>query len=335
MPRLARLDAPGVFHHIMIRGIERRKIFRNDKDREDFLDRLSNLLPETETACYAWALMPSHAHFLFRTGKVPLSTLMRRLLTGYVVSFNHRYKRHGHLFQNRYKSIVCQEDVYLQELVRYIHLNPVRGNILSTISELNGYDYSGHSVLMGKKKRPWQDVEYVLGYFGETLPRARKEYSSYVEAGFEQGSRSELTGGGLIRSLGGWSEVKKHGLKGRDHIKSDERILGGSDFVANILSEANEAFERKYELKSLGYNLDRVASRVAELYSIEKGDIFLKSKQQKRVKARSLLCYFAVRELGFSLTELAQRLNISVPGVGYSVERGEIIARENDYKLIQ
>jgi putative transposase len=333
MPRLARLDAPGVLHHIMIRGIERRNIFKNNKDREDLLKRLSNLLPETETACYAWALMPNHAHFLFRTGNVPLATVMRRLLTGYVVSFNRRHKRHGHLFQNRYKSIVCQEDVYLRELVRYIHLNPVRGGVVSTLSELNGYDYSGHSVLMGGKERSWQDTEYVLGFFGKTIGRARKAYSSYVETGFEQGRREELTGGGLIRSLGGWSEVRKQGLKGRDHIKSDERILGESDFVANVLSEAEEAFERKYELKSLGYDLDRIAARVAEIYEMDMEDIFLKGKQRKRVKARSLFCYWAVRELGFSLTELAQRLNISVPGVGYSVERGEMIALDNNYQL--
>jgi putative transposase len=334
MPRLARLDAPGVLHHIMIRGIERRNIFKKNKDREDFLKRLSNLLPETETACYAWALMPNHAHFLFRTGKVPLATIMRRLLTGYVVSFNRRHKRHGHLFQNRYKSIVCQEDVYLRELVRYIHLNPVRGGIVSTLSELNEYDYGGHSVLMGRKKRSWQDTAYVLGFFGKTMGRARKEYSSYVEAGLEQGRRDELTGGGLIRSLGGWSEVRRQGLKGREHLKSDERILGESDFVAHVLSEAEEAFERKYELKSLGYDLDRVAARVAEIYEMEIGDIFLEGKQRKRVKARSLFCYWAVRELGFSLTELAKRLNISVAGVSYSVERGEEIIRDNHYQLI-
>jgi putative transposase len=105
MPRLARLDAPGVFHHVMIRGIERRKIFRNNKDREDFLNRLGKLLAETQTTCYGWVLIPNHAHFLFRTGKVPLATLMRRLLTGYVLSFNRRHKRYGQLFQNRYKSI--------------------------------------------------------------------------------------------------------------------------------------------------------------------------------------------------------------------------------------
>jgi REP element-mobilizing transposase RayT len=119
-------QAPGVLHHIMIRGIERRKIFRDDKDRDNFLERLSILLPETQTRCYAWTFMPNHAHFLFRTGGKGLSTLMRRLLTGYVVTFNRRHKRHGQLFQNRYKSIVCQEDVYLKELVCYIHLHPVK-----------------------------------------------------------------------------------------------------------------------------------------------------------------------------------------------------------------
>jgi len=260
---------------------------------------------------------------------------MRRLLTGYAVSFNRRHKRHGQLFQNRYKSIVCQEDVYLRELVRYIHLNPIRAGIVRTLTELNKYAYCGHSALMGRKKRPWQDVDYVLSYFGDTPRRARKDYYSYVEAGLDQGRRNELTGGGLIRSLGGWTEVRKYGLKGQDHIKSDERILGESDFVADVLSQANEKFERKYELKRLGYDLGRIAARVAEIYGIEGEDIFLKGKQQKRVKARSLFCFWAIRELGISLTELARRLGISVPGVGYSVERGEIIALENDYQLIE
>ena len=83
MPRLARLDAPGVLHHIMIRGIERRKIFRDSKDRDDFVERLSIILPESNTSCYAWALLSNHAHFLFRSGEPGISKVMRRLLTGY------------------------------------------------------------------------------------------------------------------------------------------------------------------------------------------------------------------------------------------------------------
>jgi putative transposase len=333
MPRLARLDAAGVLHHLMVRGIERGKIFWDDQDREDFLGRLSRILPETDTPCYAWVLIPNHAHFLFRTGKVPLATVMRRLLTGYAVSFNRRHKRVGHLFQNRYKSIVCQEDAYLRELVRYIHLNPVRAGIVATLSDLNDYAYCGHSVLMGRRKREWQDVDYVLGYFGESRGRARKEYRSHMEAGFSQGRRDELTGGGLIRSLGGWSEVCKGALKGREYVKSDERILGDSDFVAAVLRQVEEKFDRKYELKRLGYDLARVAARVGEIFELKEQDIFSNGKQQRKVKARSLLCYWAVRELGISQTDLAKRLKLSVPGIGYSVERGENIARQNGYDL--
>lgn len=111
MPRKARIDAPGALHHIIVRGIERRKIFLDDQDREDFVERLGGILTETHTCCLAWALIPNHAHFLFRTGPTPIATVMRRLLTGYAVFHNHRHRRHGHLFQNRYKSILCQEGI--------------------------------------------------------------------------------------------------------------------------------------------------------------------------------------------------------------------------------
>ena len=334
MPRQARLDAPGVLHHIMIRGIERRKIFINDRDRKDFLDRLAKLLPATETACYGWVFMPNHAHFLFRTGLAPLSKVMRRLLTGYAVSFNRHHKRHGHLFQNRYKSIVCQEDAYLKELVRYIHLNPVRAGIVRGLKELNNYLYCGHSSVIGKHKRPWQDVDYVLSYFGRTAKSARKAYINYVEGGIGQGRRGDLTGGGLIRSIGGWSEVKRLREQGQEHVMSDERILGDSEFVESLLSQADERYERHYTLKRLGYDLNNIAERVAEIYGMDPSEILSKGKQQRKVQARSLFCFWAVRELGISLRELARRLEISSPGVGFSVERGEAIARENRYHLI-
>ena len=334
MPRQARLDAPGVLHHVMIRGIERRKIFINDRDREDFLERLSTLLPVTETACYAWVFLSNHAHFLFRTGVAPLSSLMRRLLTGYAVGFNRRHKRRGQLFQNRYKSIVCQEDTYLKELVRYIHLNPVRARIVPGIKDLNRYAYSGHSALMGRCERPWQDVSYVLGYFGSTLGRARKAYVDFVEAGIGQGHREDLIGGGLIRSVGGWIEVKSLKQSGQEHVMSDERILGDSSFVENLLSQADEQYDRRYKLKRLGYDADRIAERVAEIYGMDPLDVLSRGKQQKKVKARSLFCFWAVKELGLSLRELARRLELSAPAVGYSVERGESIARESGYRLM-
>jgi REP-associated tyrosine transposase len=92
MPRKARIDAPGALHHIIVRGIERRKIFRDDTDRDNFLDRLGEILEDTQTKCFAWALIPNHFHLLLRTGGAPISRVMQRLLTGYAVSFNRRYQ---------------------------------------------------------------------------------------------------------------------------------------------------------------------------------------------------------------------------------------------------
>jgi len=208
MPRLARLDASGVLHHIIIRGIERRKIFRDDQDKNNLIDRLSILLPETKTSCYAWALMSNHAHFLIRSGKAGISTLMRRLLTGYAIYFNRKYRRHGQLFQNRYKSIICQEDIYFKEQL-----------------------------------------------------------------------------------------------------------------------------DRRYELKALGYDLEKIAHRVSELYGIDEKLTYSKGRRKLQIQARDLMCYWAVEELGLSRTDVAKRLRINQPAVGYAVNRGEKIAKKHNYRL--
>ena len=335
MPRLARLDAPGVLHHIIIRGIERLAIFKDEYDRENFVERLSTLVPETQSICYAWVLMSNHAHFLLRSGPGGVSHLMRRLLTGYAVSFNRRHRRHGQLFQNRYKSIICQEDVYFKELVRYIHLNPVRAKIVPDLGGLNKYPYCGHSTLMGNQKRAWQETDYVLTVFRKTPAAARRSYAEYVKAGYGQGRRPELTGGGLIRSLGGWAASKKLRLKGHERLKGDERILGDSDFVTAILAEANEKLDRFYEIKSQGYTIEKVEKRVMEIFGVEKDVIYSKGRRRIQVAARSLLCYWAVRELGITATDLAKQLRMTQPAVSYAVIRGELIAKEKSYTLVK
>ena len=147
MPRGPRLDAPGVLHHVMVRGIERRSIFRDTKDRADFLARLAALADAGALVVYAWALLPNHAHLLVRTGQRPLARSMRSLLTGYAGTFNRRHHRVGHLFQNRYKSVVVEEEAYLVELVRYLHLNPLRAGILRDLRALDRYPWTGHAAL--------------------------------------------------------------------------------------------------------------------------------------------------------------------------------------------
>ena len=115
---------------------------------------------------YAWALMPNHAHLLIRTGVEPLSRVMRRILTGYAVSFNRRHKRTGHLFQNRFKSILVEEEPYFLQLIRYIHLNPLRSSLVASLDELDAYPWSGHPVLLGRRECAFQECRYVLARFG-------------------------------------------------------------------------------------------------------------------------------------------------------------------------
>ncbi len=334
MPRKARIDVPGAIHHLIIRGIERKRIFRDDLDRNNFLERLGNIFIESKTPCYAWSLLSNHVHLLVRTGEVPLATVMRRLLTGYAVTYNRRYQRHGQLFQNRYKSILCQEDSYLLELVRYIHLNPLRAKMVSDLSRLERYEYSGHSVILGFQKRHWQDIEYILGYFGRKVGSARKKYWDFVQEGVGLGRRPELVGGGLIRSLGGWKAAM--GLRGGSlRLKGDERILGDSDFVLQALKASEEELDRKYRLKAEGYTLEKVANRVAGILGLEPKDLWSVGKCAKNVRARSVFCYCAVRELGWSATKVARRIGITQPAVSISVKRGEQIAQKIGLKITE
>ncbi|RLC06227.1 MAG: transposase [Deltaproteobacteria bacterium] len=333
MPRKARIDAPGALHHVIIRGIERRKIFRSDYDRKNFLKRLQELIPDTQTDCFAWTLIPNHVHLLLRTGLIPISVLMSRLLTGYAGWFNKKYRRHGQLFQNRYKSILCQEDPYLMELVRYIHLNPLRAGLVEDIKELEKYPWSGHSVLMNKTEQTWQNVDYVYGLFSERKRFAQKKYRVFVEKGISTGSRPDLTGGGLLRSIGGWTVLKglrKAGIR----IKGDERILGDSDFVENVLKSAQEELEQKYDLKAKGYDFVRVVQRVAEVMSMELEQVTAFGKSPQTVKARSLLCFWMHRKLGITTVEIGRKLNISQSAVSRSSLRGEKIANEKRFELI-
>ena len=333
MPRKSRIDTPGALHHITARGIERSQIFADAADKSNFLDRLGGILSDTETRCYAWSLMPNHFHLLLRTGNIPIATVMRRLLTGHALWFNRRHKRHGHLFQNRYKSILCQENKYFLELVRYIHLNPLRARLIQNFQSLGKYAYSGHSVIMGYRHNDWQDTDSVLQLFGEKKSTARKNYRKYVEKGIGLGRRADLTGGGLIRSHGGWANVKamRHA---KIYQKADERLLGDGEFVQQVLDEAKEEMARKYALQAQGVNLEYIAQRVSEILKIPSQELWLPGKHRKRVLARSLLCYWACRKLGISMAEMARKMNVSVMSVSYNVQRGEKLVKESGYSLI-
>jgi len=324
MPRQARIDAPGALHHVIIRGIERRAIFKDNQDKDNFVNRLGNILLDTSTPCYAWCLMFNHVHLLLRTGAVPIATVMRRLLTGYAQQFNRRHHRHGQLFQNRYKSILCEEDPYLLELVRYIHLNPLRVGLAKDLRALRFYRYSGHAVLMGTLEYEWQAKDYVLRLFAERERQAQNRYASFVAMGVKQGRRPELVGGGLLRSIGGWSALRVQWSRGL-RIKGDERILGGGDFVQRVLRGADEELEKRTLLARQGFDLEALLKRIAGYHKVDMDSLRTGIKERNIVKARSVLCYLAVRKLKMSATEVALKLNITPSAVSKALIRGHSI----------
>jgi REP element-mobilizing transposase RayT len=331
MPRKARIDGPGALHHIIVRGIEKGAIFKDRHDNYNFLDRLGDILSDTTTPCFSWALLFNHFHLLLRTGLTPIAKVMQRLLTGYAQQFNRRHKRHGQLFQNRYKSILCEEDAYFLELVRYIHMNPLRAGEVKDLKQLSTYPFSGHHILMGKNDHDWQDTEYVLSMFGHTTRGAIKAYSMFMAKGVTAGRRPELVGGGLIRSVGGWSALKGYRRIGL-RIKGDERILGSSEFVQETMKQANEQLAEKARIQAEGPSLEAVVEKVANYFQVDIEDLQSSSKARRISRARSMVSYLAVRKLMISCADVARLLKVSPSTVSKAVIKGR---EANDLKIIQ
>jgi hypothetical protein len=197
---------------------------------------------------------------------------------------------------------------------------------------LNQYRYCGHSCLLGKDTHTWQDKDYILKLFASNKSTAIRRYREFVKKGIRQGRRSDLVGGGLIRSAGGWSAVKLLRRIGA-YQKGDERILGDSDFVKKVLAQAKENFERKYQLRSEGVSYEDVVSRVADLLGVSAEQVLATGKYKKTVAARSLLCFWATSELGIGQSELGKKLKISQPAVSLAVRRGEQLATREGYAL--
>jgi REP element-mobilizing transposase RayT len=282
------------------------------------LNRIGKSAEKTGTVIYAWALMSNHAHLLVRSGSAGLPTFMRKVLTGYSVSFNKRHHRTGHLFQNRYKSILCEEEPYFVKLVSYIHLNPLRAGLVTSLEELERYLWSGHATIMGNGEHAWQDTEYVLQQFGSTTGHARNAYVEFVRDQVRLGRQPELTGGGLVRSAGGWSEVVSMRKRGERQF-SDERILGSGEFVEEVLGEVGEAQKEMMPMRMRRADArELLERRCAEtglsVDALQAGSRFREYSSLRRELARQL-----VIEMGLSHADVARMLGISRAGVSMLV----------------
>jgi REP element-mobilizing transposase RayT len=304
----------------MIRGIGRMRIVDDKQDRREFVRRLGELAVEMATPIYAWALLDNHAHMLLSSGSLGLAKFMRRLLTGYAVGYNLRHRRYGHLFQNRYKSIVCDGDSYFTELVRYIHLNPLRVKLVNDLRELEKYPYCGHGAVLGTVTCEWQDCASVLAQFGARESEAKAAYRRFVGEGVALGRRPELVGGGLVRSMGGWAEVKSQRQR-KARALTDERILGSGEFAERILKEAEARTQRQQAAMGRGGRAERVVAQACKKHGVSLTELRSGSRRAELPGVRAEIAQRLVEDFGLTMAEAARQLGISTSGISKMLAR--------------
>jgi hypothetical protein len=246
-------------------------------------------------------------------------------MTSYAGYYNRHHERSGHLFQNRYKSFICEEDLYFLELVRYIHLNPLRSGLVKDLEELKKFPWCGFGILMGRYKNSWQEIDEVLKYFGNRVGQARAGYRKFMEDGIKQGRRSELTGGGLTRSRGWIGSVFKAQEQDFEDLH-DPRILGSGNFVRKVLRKLQRLEEREV----LRLTLEDLTERVATWSSLSTKDLISGSKRTEIARARAVLSYLAVRLNRMKTTEVADFLNVTQSAISKCLLSGEKAVKENN-----
>ena len=296
MPRLPRRDYPGALHHVMARGIERRRIFIDDVDRAGFLWRLAAILRATGTSCFALALMPNHYHLLLETGATPLSRVMLRLGTSHAMDFNRRHSRAGHLFQNRFKSRLVGDTADFLSLVRYIHLNPVRARIVATVTELADHPWTGHAALMGRRPATFLDVPSVLRHFADDTATARRELARWMRAG--------LTEDEIEPAFDGCGRLSARAL---DPAPGPEGRYG---------SELD-----RIRLQAEGWDIEGVIRVVCAHLEVDTGPLRVGRRSAPVSRAREAVAYLATGSLGEPQTAVARATGVTSQAISLAVDR--------------
>ena len=320
MPRQARIDIPGQFYHVIARGIERRRIFINEDDYADFRDRISTWLNIFGGKCLAWCLMPNHFHLLVLRGESPLFKIMHHAMTGYAINFNLKHKRVGHLFQNRYKAIICDLEEYLLELVPYIHLNPLRAKLVKDLEDLENYKWCGHAAVVTGVEDGVLDRNELLPHFSSMENTAIEKYRQAMAERVRDIEQQDLSGGGLVRSLGDAAPVLKE-LRGGEKVVFDQRVLGGSGFVEAVLKAAGETMKKERKSRAV------VLAEVETETGVSREDIFRHTHERGSANARAVYCYLCVNDAGATGKELVMELQLSPVGISKLVAKGRDLVK--------
>lgn len=300
MARKPRIEFPGAFYHIITRGNRQQDIFEDHFDRKEYIDRLKKYQEKYQSILYAYVLMNNHTHLLMETGPVSLSKIMQTFQSSYTQYYNSRHKKIGHLFQGRYKAILCDKDSYLLELVRYIHLNPVRAKLVTDPKE---YEWSSHRIYLGLEKNTLIDINLVLAIFGKKIGKARKRYESFILEKADMGQRKDF------------------------YKTTDQCILGDDKFIEEIKKRTSHELGK--ETKKIHLTMSELIDRVATQMDVSDRDIPSSSKRRSASEARSIVAFLGKEYCGYKGKEIADYLGVDQSTVANSIRRIELKMREN------
>ncbi len=302
MARKPRVQIPGALYHVILRGNGGQTIFSDNKDRYHFYSLVGDGIERFGHRVHAFCLMNNHVHLAIQMADVPLSRIIQNLSFRYTRWVNWRLGRSGHLFQGRYKAILVDEDIYLKELTRYIHLNPVRVGI---VKDPKGYPWSGHRAYLGLETIPWLTTEWVLSQFSKRLSHARRAYERFVLEGKGIGHQGQYSSGG----------------------ETDSRILGDDTFISRVLKQAEVIPKTKR-------SLDGVIREICRYYEIRKEELVSSGKNRRLSEARAMASWL-VLELGIcSLGELGKVTGRDITTLS-SARRRLSIRSKSDQKLLR
>jgi putative transposase len=280
MARKPRVEFAGALYHVICRGNQRQVIFRSDADRKCYLEALERYRQRYRFKVYAYVLMSNHVHMLLETREVSLSRIMQGLQLRYTSYFNRKYKKVGHLFQGRYKAILCDREAYLLELVRYLHLNPER---MRSPMQAATYRWSSHGAYLGKGNIVTIETAPVLGEFAKSVGKARLGYLRFMAEGKTAGHQAD------------YYDVR------------DQRFLGDERFVEQI--EQRVHGDREIAMPTPRVKLAALLAIVAKAHGATEKELTEVRRQRKWNGARSMLVYLG-REWGrASVKELGKRLH--------------------------
>lgn len=288
MARKPRIHFPGAFYHVILRGNAGQPVFNDDADRYRYYLLMQEVTVKFGCRVHAFCCMTNHIHIALQIGTLPLSRIMQNLTLRYTTWINRKYRRTGHVFQGRYKAILLDADSYLLELVRYIHLNPVRAGM---VSQPTDYLWSGHHAYLGNEELPWLTTDWVLSHFSDGIYQTRKFYYEFVQSGLDECRRKEFHSGSL-----------------------EGRILGDDCFADDVLRKASQ--HRRHPK-----SLDEIMDAVCQRFSITLDELAMVGKTKPYSAVRAMAALLIRESADHSLTELSTMLNRDVASLSQAARR--------------